>query len=93
MGGIERDWLTFEDEDQRDLYFGLCGVPGHSQEDAMTVLKGTIITLARGGDVSPELREDIAMALSDGVVRLVPDGPGNKAGVTGLSAPSFTSSC
>jgi hypothetical protein len=72
---MERDWpeeMEPEEElsDVDDVVFGLMHIDGRKK--AMTILRDAIIRLARGDDVSPEMRECIAGVLECEQVQLTP---------------------
>jgi hypothetical protein len=69
---MERDWLEEmePEEELSDFNIGLMYIDGRKK--AMTILRDAIIRLARGDDVSPEMRECIAGVLECEQVQLTP---------------------
>jgi hypothetical protein len=68
----DRDWLSVNSRDNGIVANGFVGAGGYNKRDAIAALQAAIIRLAEGGDVSPDMREAVAIVLRREDVRLVP---------------------
>jgi hypothetical protein len=69
---VERDRLGEMEPEEELIALPFCLMHIDGRKKATTILRDAIIRLARGDDVSPEMRERIAEALEVEEVQLIP---------------------